>query len=190
MNQKEMAALLGISAAAVSKLVKRGMPVDSLERAKRWRKRHLEPSRIKGARFDPAAPAMSDDAAAVAEVERLAVLLLPKVADTGTYLDQEQTIEPLRRALRDLPEDAQPRMPPAMWRALLEYLVSDELLQAIGGAFAGPVTPLEIMELQHQRAPGAGWMMWDAWVPLDGAADRHGYAIEDPDFQDDYAMPD
>lgn len=47
MLQKELAAALGVSAAMVSKLAKRGMPTDSLERAQRWRKRHLEPSRVK-----------------------------------------------------------------------------------------------------------------------------------------------
>lgn len=52
MMKKELAALLGISGAMVSKLSKRGMPTDSLERAQRWRKRHLDPGRVKGTRFD------------------------------------------------------------------------------------------------------------------------------------------
>lgn len=52
MTKKELAALLGISGAMVTKLAKRGMPTDSLERAQRWRKRHLEPSRVKGVRYD------------------------------------------------------------------------------------------------------------------------------------------
>jgi hypothetical protein len=56
MNQKELAALLDISPAMVSRLKKQGMPVDTLERAQRWRKRHLEPGRIKGSRFDPNRP--------------------------------------------------------------------------------------------------------------------------------------
>lgn len=48
MQQKELASLLDISTAMVSRLVKRGMPTDTLERAERWRKRHLEPGRVKG----------------------------------------------------------------------------------------------------------------------------------------------
>ena len=56
MNQKELAAALGISGAMVSRLKKQGMPVDTPERAQRWRKRHLEPGRIKGSRFDPNRP--------------------------------------------------------------------------------------------------------------------------------------
>lgn len=52
MTKKELAALLGISGAMVTRHSKRGMPTDSLERALRWRKRHLEPGRVKGTRFD------------------------------------------------------------------------------------------------------------------------------------------
>lgn len=47
MLQRELAEALDISPAMVSKLAKRGMPTDSLERAQRWRKRHLEPGRVK-----------------------------------------------------------------------------------------------------------------------------------------------
>ena len=56
MNQKELAAALGISGAMVSRLKKQGMPIDDPDRARRWRKRHLEPGRIKGSRFDPNRP--------------------------------------------------------------------------------------------------------------------------------------
>lgn len=57
MQQKELATLLNISPAMVSRLAKRGMPVDSVERAERWRRRHLEPGRVKGARLDqPGSP--------------------------------------------------------------------------------------------------------------------------------------
>jgi phage terminase Nu1 subunit (DNA packaging protein) len=51
-NQKQLAQALGISPAMVTKLMKRGMPVDSIERATKWRKRHLEVSRTKGNRMD------------------------------------------------------------------------------------------------------------------------------------------
>ena len=47
MQQKELAILLDISPAMVSRLAKRGMPTDTLERAERWRRRHLEPGRVK-----------------------------------------------------------------------------------------------------------------------------------------------
>jgi hypothetical protein len=51
MLKKDLAVALGISGAMVSKLAKRGMPTDTLERATRWRKRHLEPGRVKGVRM-------------------------------------------------------------------------------------------------------------------------------------------
>jgi len=52
MTKKDLALALGISASMVSRLIKRGMPVD-VERAKRWRRRHIEPGRMKGVRHDP-----------------------------------------------------------------------------------------------------------------------------------------
>lgn len=52
MLKKELAQLLGISPAMVTRLSQRGMPTDTLERAQRWRRRHLEPGRVKGNRFD------------------------------------------------------------------------------------------------------------------------------------------
>lgn len=57
MKKAELAQALGISASMVSRLAKRGMPVDCVDRAKRWRNRHIEPGRIKGVRFDPKAEA-------------------------------------------------------------------------------------------------------------------------------------
>lgn len=59
MQQKELAQLLDISPAMVSRLAKRGMPTDTLERAERWRKRHLEPGRVKGSRFGTGAAAQT-----------------------------------------------------------------------------------------------------------------------------------
>jgi phage terminase Nu1 subunit (DNA packaging protein) len=52
MTQKELAEALGITQAAVSKLARRGMPTDSVERASRWRRRHLQTGRMKGIRRD------------------------------------------------------------------------------------------------------------------------------------------
>lgn len=50
MLKKELAVALGISGAMVTKLAKRGMPTDTVERAKRWRRRHLQPGMVKGFR--------------------------------------------------------------------------------------------------------------------------------------------
>lgn len=59
MLQKELAEALDISPTMVSKLVKRGMPTDTVERAVRWRKRHLEPGRVKAYKPAAAAPTMA-----------------------------------------------------------------------------------------------------------------------------------
>lgn len=50
MNQKQLAAALGVTPAAVSKLVRRGMPASDLDAAKAWRAQHLDPGRVKGNR--------------------------------------------------------------------------------------------------------------------------------------------
>lgn len=57
MLKKELAVALGISGAMVTKLAKRGMPTDTPERARRWRRRYLEPGRVKGFRSGTVAPA-------------------------------------------------------------------------------------------------------------------------------------
>lgn len=54
MTQSELAQALGITQAAVSKLARRGMPTDSVERATRWRRRHLQTGRMKGIRRETA----------------------------------------------------------------------------------------------------------------------------------------
>lgn len=65
MQRKDLASALNISPSMVSRLAQRGMPTDDVERARRWRKRHLDPGRIKGARFSadpaPVCPVAVDD---------------------------------------------------------------------------------------------------------------------------------
>ena len=47
MNKTELARALGISRQMVHKLIKQGMPVDSVELAQQWRKMNLNPYRTK-----------------------------------------------------------------------------------------------------------------------------------------------
>ena len=142
MTQKELAQALGISPGMVSRLAKRGMPTDSLQRAQRWRKRHLEPGRVKGARFDPNAvldaqthaPAREQSpAAAPSPIENLVRLAakmqalaqaanaeLIEVGGRGELVD----LEPLRCALREWPTEVvalAPPMPLRVWLALNEF---------------------------------------------------------------------
>ena len=142
MNQKELAQALGISPGMVSRLVRRGMPADDLQRAQRWRKRHLEPGRVKGSRFDPnavpeaqtSAPARKQSpAAAPSPIENLVRLAakmqalaqaanaeLIEVGGRGELVD----LEPLRCALREWPTEVvalAPPMPLRVWLALNEF---------------------------------------------------------------------
>ena len=131
MTKKELAIALGISASMVTRLEKRGMPVDSVERAQSWRKRHLEPGRIKGSRFDPdAAPQATEPPAArpaappvdpMAQVNRLAGAVHAALTDAAEFNEPAALPElaPLRAALRQLPDDASPRMTARVWFCLL-----------------------------------------------------------------------
>lgn len=142
MQQNELANLLGVSSAMVSKLKKQGMPVDDLDRAKRWRKRHLEPGRIKGSRFDPTKPvrAMINKPAAPTPVA--AVLpdeLMAEVEAAGVDLDKalangdqewatvmvQQVRELLRKNAREFdPDDkSKPRLSLRVWVALCSYVL-------------------------------------------------------------------
>jgi hypothetical protein len=77
MNRSELAAALGISGSMVTRLAKRGMPVDDVERAARWRRRHLEPTRTKGIRADTVPTARPRPAVANAVAPAAATLRLP-----------------------------------------------------------------------------------------------------------------
>lgn len=142
MNQKELAQALGISPGMVSRLAKRGMPTDSLQRAQRWRKRHLEPGRVKGSRFDPnavpdaqpPAPAREQSPAAApapietlarlaAQIEALAQAASAELIEAGGCAEWVD-LEPLRCALREWPTEAiplAPAMPLRVWLALNEF---------------------------------------------------------------------
>ena len=149
MTKKELAALLGISGAMVSKLSKRGMPTDSLERATRWRKRHLEPGRVKGARFDPtaaaAAAAATIDAvpkagtrnsgttnrAAVVQTtseeyaEMVAMELDEAIAEQGPD-GVADSVERMRAVLRAMLGSAEPTMSLRVWVALVDWCLNEK----------------------------------------------------------------
>ena len=149
MQQNELATLLGISPAMVSRLKKQGMPIANLDRAQRWRKRHLEPSRIKGSRFDPMqiakppkiTPSIPAQSASAGLADSLA-----KVEAIGAELDRALTageqawtgvmIKEMRDSLRNMglkfdPDDkAEPRLSLRVWVALTEYVfLTDDLLE-------------------------------------------------------------
>ena len=152
MQQKQLAQLLDISPAMVSRLAKRGMPVDTLERAERWRKRHLEPGRVKGSRFgtskttprkppSPKSPALDisdvDDVATAGarldsvvssnnstlnDVEHMGRLLDAALLQGNAYAVAVRTHQ-LRGLLADMATDASPRLSVRVWVALLDYIL-------------------------------------------------------------------
>lgn len=195
MQQNELAKLLGISAAMVSRLVKKGMPCDTLERAQRWRKRNLEPGRIKGSRFDPrqqaqpTAPTGStpapDAAAGLAD-------LLAEVETASAELDKALTendsewaaamLQQTRELLRQIPGDAQPRLSLRAWLALVDWIIAPacEILQAPDKATR--LTPVEFVMRWH------GWPAYPLMNEhtLDAACDWHDHAINGwPEYPDD-----
>ena len=136
MQQKEIAALLGVSPAMVSRHAKKGMPTDSLERAEKWRRRHLEPGRIKGVRFESsstskpapartAAPARAAPRVSIADVENASDLVDGALARGNQDAANAKIIQ-LRGLLRQLPDDASPRQTLRVWLALIEYMVHEE----------------------------------------------------------------
>lgn len=171
MTQKELAQLLGISTGMVSRLVKRGMPTDSLERAKRWRKRHLEPGRVKGSRFDPNAQDITGHDSAVSEVERLSLVILPRLAEAGSDIDRESIMAPLRCAIRAVQGSARPRMPAFVWWGLLRWAVPGEAIDLLPDAPEQMLTP---EELESYMSDPPELLRTEA---LRIAADVYGYAL-------------
>ncbi len=144
MQQKELADLLGVSPAMVSRHAKRGMPTDSLERAQRWRKRHLEPGRVKGNRYTPnhdPAPAPAPATDHLPSLPELLPCVLPAVLDVeieaaGDLIDAAlargnqygaaiRTWQ-LRGLLRQATGDASPRLSLRVWLALLWYWLAED----------------------------------------------------------------
>lgn len=104
MTKAELAQALGISASMVSRLARRGMPVDCVDRAKRWRKRHIEPGRIKGVRFDPKAQEQQQAALSVAVHEAVQAA----TQQAGPHLREclgllEEAVQSVQQAPEDTP---------------------------------------------------------------------------------------
>ncbi len=173
MTKSELAQLLGISPSMVSRLSKRGMPVDSLERAQRWRKRHLEPGRVKGQRYDPnatppkpapvaAAPAPAADLCAllrwsadvglrdvlaITGADAWALLALPVEAQPAAF------VEHVRRVLWAVEETHWPALPIGLWVRLLDHFLGDASAVRTWPKMRHSMTLDEVAQL-HQQTPG------------------------------------
>jgi len=87
-TREELAKALGVSRATISKDEKRGMPIDDVTRARRWRKKHLQPGRMKGVRRDTVPDAENfapSPAAATADIDELCDDIDPEDADIRSY---------------------------------------------------------------------------------------------------------
>jgi hypothetical protein len=183
MQQKELAVLLDISPAMVSRLAKQGMPTDDPERAKRWRKRHLEPARMKGSRagtfkskeLTTPTPAKSTPAALVATVADMEAVgdLIDSALNRGNQAATASRTRQLRLMLRQSTTPAQDenmRLTVRAWVALLDYAIHQEA------------------EIRHVPSMGAylnAGECGERLSPQGGAWPAHTVMWECCDFDDD-----
>ena len=210
MQQKELASLLDISPAMVSRLAKRGMPTDTLERAERWRKRHLEPGRVKGSRMGtinaaarkPGSPPstahhLSDDAVAAAatslDAETTVVeITLADMEATGQLADLALALPnpyaaavrifQLRNQLRIVNANLDPRFSARVWLALTDYGLHEE------SEFRNTPNMDELLtpgEFGKRLCPEHPWTadvaLWEACDFDDNALDGWPDGVEDDD---------
>ena len=117
--QKELATALGVSPASITKLKARGMPVHSVEAARRWRDMNLDLSRTKWPdttdepKVIQSGQVQADDLRGlVAHIEGLALQAVEKFSEVAPYL---------RAAMRALPPAYRDgiRLPLEVWDKLL-----------------------------------------------------------------------
>lgn len=107
MLKKELAAELGISAAMVTKLAQRGMPTDSLTAAQEWRRRNLDPGKVKPGTSPSRSPASRpspttmDATEAVASAQWCMDTAAARLAEGGGI---GVMVPALRRSLSAVPE--------------------------------------------------------------------------------------
>ena len=143
LTQIQLAGALGLSQAAISQSVAKGMPTHSIEAARAWREANLDPARAKPAPRPPTLAALLRSAEALLEAGEGVAPLLPRI----------------REALRKAPDDqrAAVAMSEGLW---------DSLTAPIGHAFkperGAALTQAETDEM------GAFWFAVAAgepWMP-------------------------
>ncbi len=139
MLKKELAQALGISGSMVSRLAKRGMPTDSVARAERWRRRHLEPGRVKGQRLDtikdfdlanrPLVFEGVDPRQLRSTVVDMGLMLHGFYHVDARYAPQYRWA--LRDAIRRLPPGFRASFTTSVWLALIDYALSEAEVEKI-----------------------------------------------------------
>lgn len=165
MLQKDLAALLGISASMVTRLVRRGMPTDTVERAEKWRRRHLETARMKGNRMEqtqrpraglvrpsrkPKTPAFVTDSV----IEEMGDLVNGALQRGDHDRVAALTLE-LRELLRVAAPMARPRLHLRVWLALLVYMLHEGAAVRSAPDLGALLTPGEFGALAFPDAPWA-----------------------------------
>ncbi|WP_374258318.1 hypothetical protein [Aquabacterium sp.] len=186
MKQYELAEQLGITPAMVSKLAKRGMPTDSVERASRWRKRHLEPGRVKGSKYGteakPEAPAARPLPGAAAPLLLDAVAALDAALTAGHEEQLDGLVMEVREQLRAVPDAMVPALPLRVWLCLVDWMLADDAPVHMESDQGRALKPLEFAALVN---PDPDWRL--SWLWLDEARDVRGLSITglpDPDPDD------
>lgn len=185
MKQYELAAQLGITPAMVSKLAKRGMPTDSVERASRWRKRHLEPGRVKGSKYGT--EAMPETTTARPQPSAAVPSLLEAVAALDAALTAEQgdpllegLVMGVRERLRAVPDAMVPALPLRVWSCLVDWVLADDDPVHMDADQGRALKPLEFAALMQ---PDPALRL--SWLWLDEARDVRGLSITGlPDTDD------
>ena len=132
LTQIQLAAALGLSQAAISQSVAKGMPTHSIEAARAWRETHLHPGRAKPAPRAPSLSALLEEAEALLDVG----------GDIGPLIPD------LRLALRQVPgyQRAAVGMTEAIW---------DMLTDPVGSAFERETA--EFLTTAEVEGMGAFW---------------------------------
>lgn len=158
MLKKELAEALGISPAAVTKLSKRGMPTDTLERAQRWRRRHLEPSRVKGVRFEPR-KAQEPSSDPIGQLGSAAL---------HDFRTHDRSIRALLR-VADSKQEETVRLPVSVWIRLVDYALAED-------AAVRQFKPADSWVTCKEFAAYLGSLIaWQAW--FDVAKDTNDFSI-------------
>ncbi len=142
LTQIQLANALGLSQPAVSRCVKQGMPVDSIESARHWRECNLHPGHAKPA---PRAPSLS---ALLEEAEAL--------LDMGG--DVNPLLPDLRRALRQVPTDQRAgiAMSEPLWHSLTAPM--GHVFETERGATLTPAEAGVMGGFWYALAAGEPWM--------------------------------
>lgn len=142
LTQTQLGAALGLSQAAISQSVAKGMPTHSIAAARAWREANLDPARAKPAPRAPSLSALLEEAEALLDVG----------GDIGPLMPD------LRLALRQVPDDqrAAVAMSVDLWHVLVKHVA--DACEPERGAALTPAKADEMGVFWFSMAAGEPWM--------------------------------